>query len=709
MNANIFKKPLSYDNDFMDNGEIGRGNFGIVNKVIYKLNGKIYALKRYLKIKMTPRDIKDFYREKAILYDLDKYNFPNIVKLYADFEDDETYYLVMEFVEGNTLKSLSTNTNFYLYENQIINIFSQLLKTLQFLHDKCHIMHRDVRPENIILQNNGTIKLLDFGIAVYLENSDPQLVSEKTLKGELHFVPDEMFGIIRNYDYKFDIFSLGFTMYSLMNPSRTVFPNLPQVTYKIEGGFSRKALILQNKNSYSLWLNQLVESLYDKNPYQRPTAERALQQLQMHQNNPNMPQIDNLNIQNGNNINPIFNKQFSGLNPLDNINNNIFTQIPIFNPMSISAQNINNFPNSNVININSNIDYKRLNSYDSRQNNKNTENIFLDEDMGKNNRIMTSMKSLLQVLYRLDKMNDIKDQFYSILMNIQNKNQYFINTFHEMLNNIQLFDSEKINQEIYDKHINDFNNQVFMYNKSDQSGTRPIILFYMISSIFKDEFFRFFNFYKNTIFDDVIKNNFVNLQNIISMYDQETFNSVVNQILSFKNNYKGPFVDNFYFLLLRESRCSDCKNLFGTRIIVANFLQLDIINSKNNITNLIKYHFEAKLVKDNSYCTNCKQIVTKSRKLYCLNSPNYLILELEDKNLVNFDDNINIELIDGNKYTYQFVSGIYKFKNINVCDFVAVIKNGNNISFYHDDILEQCSEEFINLECPSMVIYKKIA
>ena len=69
-------------------------------------------------------------------------------------------------------------------------------------------------------------------------------------------------------------------------------------------------------------------------------------------------------------------------------------------------------------------------------------------------------------------------------MNIQNKNHYFINTFHEMLNNIQLFDSEKINQEIYDKYINDFNNQVFMYNKSDQSGTRPIILFYMISSIF---------------------------------------------------------------------------------------------------------------------------------------------------------------------------------------------------------------------------------
>ena len=328
--------------------------------------------------------------------------------------------------------------------------------------------------------------------------------------------------------------------------------------------------------------------------------------------------------------------------------------------------------------------------------------------MGKNNRIMTSMKSLLQILYPLDIMSDIKDQFYSILMNVQNKNQYFINTFHEMLNNIQLFDSEKINQDIYDKIINEFNNQVFMNNKSDQSGTRPVILFYMICSIFKYEFFKFFNYYKNTIFDDIINNNYINLQNIISMYNQEIYNSVVNNILLFKNNFKGPFVDNLYVLLLRESRCSNCNHLFGVRNIVASFLQIDVINSENTLSDLIKYHFEPKLVNENCYCEQCKKERKKSRKLYCLNAPNYLILELEDKNSVKFNDNINIELIDGKKYTYQFVSGIYKFKNNDVCDFDAVIKNGNNYSFYHDDILEQCEGEFINLECPSMVIYKKI-
>ena len=115
MNGNIFQMPLSYENDFKNNGEIGRGNFGIVQKVIYKSDGKIYALKKYLKSKMTSQDHKDYYREKAILYDLDKYNNPHIVKLYTDFEDDNTYYLVMEFVEGKTLKSLCTNTNYYLH------------------------------------------------------------------------------------------------------------------------------------------------------------------------------------------------------------------------------------------------------------------------------------------------------------------------------------------------------------------------------------------------------------------------------------------------------------------------------------------------------------------------------------------------------------------------------------------------------------------
>ena len=708
MDENIFQMPLSYDDDFQDKGEIGRGNFGVVNKVMYYNNGKIYAIKRYQKIKMSPRDHTDYFREKTILYRLALYHNPNIVKLYADFEDITTYYLVMEFVEGKTLKKLCTNTDVYLFENQIINILSQLLKTLQFLHDECHIIHRDIRPENIILQQDNTIKVLDFGISVYLENSNPRLVSQKTLKGELHFVPDEMLTNERNYDYKLDIFSLGFTMYGLMNPSRTSFPNLPQMSYKVEGGFLRVAKNLENENSYPLWLNNLVKTLYDKNPNNRPTAEKALQDLQNYKNNSILIPFTNLNIQDQNSINSIQEMEVSELNPTENINNNIFSGLPILNPMQISAQQLNMVPNPSI--IKSNLEMKRLNSFDPNKIIEKNQSIYLNDDMGKNNKIMSSMKSLLQILYQLDIMEDIKDQLYSIIINIkENANQYFINTFHEMVKNIQQFENEEINQELYDKNISDFINQVFFNNKNDTTGTRPPILFYMISSIFKNEFNQYFNFYQNKIFDNVIQNSYISLNKIITMYNKEIFNSVIEHILYFKNNYKGPFVDNFYFLLLRDSKCPKCNNLYGVRIISANFLQLDVKNPENKIPDLINNYFIPKNVDDNCECKMCGLKGKKIRRLYCLNLPNYLILELEDKNSVTFDENIFIPLFDGTICSYQYFSGIYKFKNQDTIDFVAVIKKGENYCFYHDDILDPCENDYINLENPSMVIYKKVS
>ncbi len=90
MDESIFKKPLSYENDFEKLSFIGRGQFGDVFKVRYKEDGKIYALKKYEKKILEEKNIKpkDYYRETTILYDLNKRKCINIVKLYADFEDD---------------------------------------------------------------------------------------------------------------------------------------------------------------------------------------------------------------------------------------------------------------------------------------------------------------------------------------------------------------------------------------------------------------------------------------------------------------------------------------------------------------------------------------------------------------------------------------------------------------------------------------------
>ena len=714
----IFKNPLSI-NDFEILNKNGKGAHGSVFKAMYKTNGQIYALKQYLKAESNGEKNKDYIREKAVLYDLTQRNYPTIVKLYADFEDNTSKYLVLEFVEGKTLRQITIENSkaykAYIPQMQIINILTQMLQTLQFLHEKCFIIHRDIKPDNIILQNNNQIKLLDFGISVYLVHMNKQLKSSQSVKGELHYVPPEiLFGGRKPiYDYKMDIFSLGFTMFNIMNPSNNCL-NLPQITDKVEGNYTR--IDQQTENTfYAPWLIDFVQSLYSNNQKKRPTASDALQLLFKLQTDPNVmqiyTQIKMKNPKNINNINNFVNRQNSGINnnAINNINNNVFTGIPI-NPMSFSTQNMINVPN---IGIPFNREFRRMNS-ENLQNNESDVGIFLNQRMGNENKIISSMKSLLEILYRLDVMNNnfIRKYIKSVLSKVHmdnNNNQYFINLFQIMLNNVEEYDKDKISLENYNTYINEFLNQVVINNNSGISGTRPIILFFMMTSIFKDEFNQYFNNYQNNIFDNMIKNNFMVLNDILPMNDQMIFNKISQLIFEFKNTYKGPFVDNFYFIVLSVSKCPNCNTLFEIRIHVNQFLQLDVKNPENNITEIINDYFFPKIGFGNYNCKNCGQQGKKSKKTYCLNLPNYLMLEFEDKNKINFNDNITLSLVDGQIYTYQYLSGIYKFKDKDVTDFAAVIKNKNNYLFYHDDKAEQCPQEFINLECPSLAIYKKIS
>ena len=283
-NQNQFKTPISIK-DFDILGEFGRGAFGSIYKAKYKINGEIYAIKakRQDYYKKYPDAEIDDLREKEILYDITKKNHPHVIKLYADFQDDEYKYLVMEFCEGKTLNTLRGNeqNKGYIDQNLVINILTQLLETLSFLHDTCHIMHRDIKPDNIILDQNNNIKLLSFGLSAYLENPNPKLVSKKSLKGEINFVAPEIIFSAQplNYDYKIDIFSLGFTIYSLMNPSVGGKLNLPQETK----GRERIDNNLVN-TFYDAWLIDFVKLLYENDQEKRPTAAGALELLKKNPN-----------------------------------------------------------------------------------------------------------------------------------------------------------------------------------------------------------------------------------------------------------------------------------------------------------------------------------------------------------------------------------------------------------------------------------------
>ena len=703
INNQFYNTPLSF-NDFIILQKIGEGYFGSVYKVQYKKDMQIYAIKSYDKSKATKDSAVDYIREKAILYDLNQRGNSSIVKLYADFEDLRTRNLVMECVEGTTLKKLRGNFNGYVPQKDITNILYQLLETLQFLHDKCHIVHRDIKPDNIIIQKNNKIKLLDFGISAYLENPNKILVSQKSFKGQKHYIAEILLlPPPFNYDYKIDIFALGFTMYSVMNPTNNSDEdNLPKKTKGVQGMFSRRNVYIKN-DFYDQWLIDFVESLYDDDQNRRPKAIDALNLLQKFLTNPKVTYIFNnlkskASQENINNMN----MQFMRSAPTKVINN-FNTTVP--NPMSSSAQQINTMTNNNIPFTS----VQRMNSSNITQINR-KEPLFLNAEMSNDNRVLSSMKSLLQVLLRLDGMDYIQAQTMSLFTDMHiDYSKYFIHSYHQMLNSIlpKNLIPNQVAQVIYNQNVNEFIRKVFLNNNSGISGNRPIILFYMIISILKDDFLRYFNHYQNHILDHIIQNNFMSLNSIIPMTDPTIYNSISQQIFEFKNKYKGPLVDNFYFFILSVSRCSRCNNLFGIRTLVTHFLQLDVKNPQNNILDLINNYFAIQNGLKN--CNKCGIQVQKMKKLYLLNAPNYLILELEDKNFINFNGNIMLSLFNGTLCQYEYVSAIYKLKINGVSDFVAVFKYNNNLFFYSDDKICSCPQDYINSQCPSLAIFKKIS
>ena len=676
MNHGNLQTPISF-NDFNILEQLSNSSFSSVYKAIYKKTGQIYALKAKKQeiFKKKEKEI-DYLREKTILYDLTKNNYYHAVKLYGDFQDNNNRYLVMEFCEGISLDKLRGNAENRGYVDQrlVIHILTQMLEILSYLHDNCHIMHRDIIPNNIILGKDNNIKLLGFGISAYLSNENKELVSNKSSKFLLSFAPPEILfnPSPLNYDYKVDIYSLGFTIYSLMNPSQGSKLNLPKETVNENGGFKRYENNLVN-NFYEPWLIHFVAILYDNDQSKRPTAFNALNFLKEIQANPSKKET----IKNFHN------------------NRNRDRNVPMHN------LNIANNSSNNQINNNNKVS-NQSNPLMEQQ----SQPVFPND-----NKVISSMKSLIFILYKMDSFNFIKAQLSSLLSNSQiNNNQLITFSFCRVLDAIKQVENGQLNITDYDKIICDFIKNIFNKNNSGISGTRPIILYYMMSNIFKNESLQYFNNIKgNNIFDDIIKNNFEEFNIILPMNNPKISKTIKEKILDFKKNYKDPFTENFCFLILNLSKCPSCESLFGiSGFNIAMFLQLDVLKLESNVSDLIKDYFTPKIDVANYNCSNCGCQGKKLRQKFCLNLPNYLFLELEDKNKINFNEKISVPLYNGKTFVYDYYASIYKIKINETMDFCAVIKIGNNYYFYSNNTVQQVPEKYIFLERPSLALYKRV-
>ena len=155
--------------------------------------------------------IRRFQREALSVSNL---SHPNIVEVYDVGEEDGQYYIVMEYIEGKTLKQLLYKRG-ALTLPEVIDIMTQLTDGLSHAHE-AYIIHRDIKPQNIMIEDNGTIKITDFGIAMAVNAT--QFTQTNSVMGTVHYLPPEQANG-KSATVKSDIYSLGILMYELLTGS----------------------------------------------------------------------------------------------------------------------------------------------------------------------------------------------------------------------------------------------------------------------------------------------------------------------------------------------------------------------------------------------------------------------------------------------------------------------------------------------------------
>ena len=134
---------------------------------------------------------------------------PNIVEVYDVGEDHGQYYIVMEYVEGKHLKELIKKRG-KLTLSEVIDIMLQITDGMSIAHDS-YIIHRDIKPQNIMILENGLVKIMDFGIAM----NQTQLTQTNSIMGSVHYLPPEQANG-KGSTLQSDIYSMGIVMYELL-------------------------------------------------------------------------------------------------------------------------------------------------------------------------------------------------------------------------------------------------------------------------------------------------------------------------------------------------------------------------------------------------------------------------------------------------------------------------------------------------------------
>lgn len=192
---------------------VGVGGMGAVYKARQE------GLDRVVAVKVLPEefghDVKFALRFTREARTLARLNHPSIVSVYEFGQVDETYYFLMEYVEGSTLREVVTTGR--LTPSEALAIVPHLCDSLQYAHDQ-GVIHRDIKPENILMSVDGSVKIADFGLSRLLnsESKEQVLTATHQVMGTPRYMAPEQFEGSHGVDHRADIYSLGVVIYEML-------------------------------------------------------------------------------------------------------------------------------------------------------------------------------------------------------------------------------------------------------------------------------------------------------------------------------------------------------------------------------------------------------------------------------------------------------------------------------------------------------------
>ena len=256
--------------DFTIVKKLGEGHFGSVNLVTSKITKKLYAMKEIKENRYDSEQQRlEIQKEIRLLENL---HHPHVITYFTSFRENGNFYIVTEYINGGSFEDLlkkNISQGKFIEEKTIWDLLVQSLSGLLYLHENKKIIHRDIKPDNILLDLEGRVKISDFGVsAIKSEEVEEYVKCHGTVAGPIQFMSPEMcFG--GSYDFKSDIYMLGLTFFFMMSN------DLPEKRIR----FGPIFLPIKNPNAkipdtYSPTLKKFIEKLLN-NPEERPSTKRA--------------------------------------------------------------------------------------------------------------------------------------------------------------------------------------------------------------------------------------------------------------------------------------------------------------------------------------------------------------------------------------------------------------------------------------------------